>query len=110
MDETVKPARAGGRAKFTRNHRSLDLDILEAISSEALSDGVLCLTMERVAHCLQVDLSTVRSLVASGDLPSFGVGDHRSKRFVRIPAEGVLEFVRSRTPAIRTEVLRPSSI
>ncbi len=63
------------------------------------------MTMERVAYALQVDLNTVRSLVAAGDLPSFGIGDHREKRFVRIPALAVLEFVRSRTPAIRTEKL-----
>ncbi len=100
-------ARPPRREKFMRNKRTLDIDILESIASEALGDGVLCLTMERLCHALQVDRSTVRSLIATGDLPSFGVGEHRVNRFVRIPAEAVLEFVRSRTPAIRTEPLRP---
>ena len=109
INQPAKPTRAGGRQKFARNHRTLDLDILEAISSEALEDGRLCLTYERAGYALQVDLSTIRSLVASGDLPAFGLGNHREKRFMRIPAEAVLELVRSRTPKIRTLPILPPS-
>jgi len=88
-----------GRAKFSRNRRTFDdLEILEAIATEALIDGRLTLTMERTAWALGVDLSTIRSMVATGELPSFGIGDHRKKRFIKIPAEAVLELVRSRSP------------
>jgi excisionase family DNA binding protein len=98
MDPTPTLNRAG-RAKFTRNKRTFDdLEILEAIATEALTDGRLTLTMERTAWALGVDLSTIRSMVASGELPSFGLGDHRRKRFIKIPAEAVLELVRSRSP------------
>ncbi len=88
-----------GRARFSRNRRTFDdLELLQAIASEALSDGRLTLTLEKTAWALGVDLNTVRSMVTTGELPSFGIGDHRKKRFIKIPAEAVLELVRSRSP------------
>ena len=99
MEPSNTTLNRSGRARFSRNKRTFDdLEILEAIASEALADGRLVLTLERTAYALGVDLSTIRSMVATGELPSFGIGDHRKKRFVKIPAEAVLELVRSRTP------------
>ena len=90
-----------GRPKFIRNKSVFtDLDILESIASETLQDGQLVLTVERAGYALSVGPSTIQSLIASGELPSFYVGEDRKKRPIRIPAEAVLAYVRRHTPIV----------
>ena len=91
------------RPKFSRNQKTLDERILRALGNHAIDDARLFLTVESTAYHLQHSEATVRSLIRAGDLPCVYLPEAWGSeiRIVpRIPAELLLEWVRSKYPPV----------
>jgi hypothetical protein len=86
-----------GRPLGARSKRTIDEQALEFAASEALRDGRLCLTIDRLAYALQVDRGTAQSLVDSGLIPAVYVEADRQRRSPRVLAVDLLFWLRSRS-------------
>jgi hypothetical protein len=99
--------KTGGRTKLTLNKSTLSPEKLagaEACAVECLEDGRLLLPDERVAFAMSLSVAQVNALKASGILPSIEFPERYGSRFrmiKRVPAEELLNFVRSRTQVSR---------
>jgi hypothetical protein len=85
-----------GRKKLSRNHRTLDAATLRKIASDALVDGRLCVTPEKLGFCLQIAPSTVNNLIQSGTIPVFFCDDDLRRRWPRILVLDLLEWLDNR--------------
>ena len=82
-----------GRKKRVRNHRTLDKATLRKIASEALTDGRLCLTPEKLGYTLQIAPSTVTNLLQSGEIPTFYLDNDLRRQWPRILVLDLLSWL-----------------
>jgi hypothetical protein len=95
----VNPSTRRGRAKYSRNHRTLDPVTLRKIASESLADGVLLATPEKIGHCLQIGQATVSRLLEVGDLPVIYLSDDLKRRWPRVPVLALMDYLDRKTAA-----------